>query len=35
VKDAVKPSTALLFVTGAVLLVLLFTPVLVVRRRVS
>jgi phosphate ABC transporter phosphate-binding protein len=35
VKDAVKPSTAALFLTGAILLILLFAPVLLVRRRVS
>jgi phosphate transport system substrate-binding protein len=35
VKDAATPSTAPLFITGAVLLVLLFAPVLVVRRRAS
>jgi phosphate transport system substrate-binding protein len=35
VKDAPIPSTAPLFVTGAILLILLFAPVLIVRRRVS
>jgi phosphate transport system substrate-binding protein len=35
VKDAVTPSTAPLFLTGAILLILLFAPVLLVRRRVS
>jgi phosphate transport system substrate-binding protein len=35
VKDATRPSTAPLFVTGAVLLILLFAPVLMVRRRAS